>query len=65
MNILQKDHTVECKYNCKPAYCLNKDCNQTFPAFKQTKCNECNIFKIDFTNTEDECCIKEYDRNRM
>ena len=46
---------VECKYNCKPTYCLNKDCDQTFQAFKQptTKCNECNIFTIDFTNTED------------
>ena len=44
---------------------MNKDCNQTFQAFKQitTKCNDCNIFTIDFTNTEDECCICYQQKN--
>ena len=58
---------VECKYNCKPAYCLNKDCNQTFPAFKQltSKCNSCNVFTIDFTNKEEECCICTQKKNMI
>jgi hypothetical protein len=35
---------------------LNKDCNQTFQAFKQST-TKCNIFIIDFINIEEECCI--------
>ena len=49
---------VECKYTCKPVHCMNKQCNMSFPDFnKQKKCNECNIFNIEFTNIKKECCI--------
>jgi len=48
---------VECKYKCKPIHCLNPQCTETFPAFKQIKCNECNIFMIHFTDIQEECCV--------
>jgi hypothetical protein len=49
---------VECKYNCKPIHCLNKQSRRSFPQFKEkTKCNECNIFKIHFTDIEENCFI--------
>ena len=49
---------VECKYFCKPIRCLNPECNYSFQSFKkQTKCNTCNIFQIEYINVKKECCI--------
>ena len=45
---------IECKHNCKPSNCTNPCCKEIAT---NTKCNTCNIFKIDFTNVEEECCI--------
>jgi hypothetical protein len=57
---------VECKYNCKPLHCLNKQCNRSFPVFKQKqKCDECNIFTIDFTDIKKECCICYQTKNMI
>jgi hypothetical protein len=49
---------VECKYKCIPLQCSNKQCKRVFQGRKeQKKCNECNIFKIEFLEIKDECCI--------
>jgi len=40
---------VECKHECEPNKCVNKQCKRVFQGHKeQTKCNDCNIFKIKF-----------------
>ena len=49
---------VECKYECEPKECSNKQCKRVFVGRnEQIKCNECNIFKIDFLKVKEECCI--------
>jgi hypothetical protein len=45
---------VECKHNCKPSKCSNQTCKEVVT---NIKCNGCNIFKIDFTNEQEDCCI--------
>ena len=45
---------IECKHNCKPAHCSNPCCKEIVT---NNKCNGCNIFKIEFTTVEEECCI--------
>ena len=49
---------IECKYKCIPLQCSNKQCKRVFQGRKeQQKCNECNIFQIEFLEIKDECCI--------
>jgi hypothetical protein len=49
---------VICIYDCKPIHCENPVCKETFPEFKYSKkCNTCNIFQIEFTPIQEECCI--------
>ena len=49
---------VECKHECEPKNCLHKQCKRVFLGRKeQTKCNDCNILKIEITEVKEECCI--------
>lgn len=49
---------VICKHECEPIQCLNKQCKRVFKSVKeQTKCNDCNIFQIEFIEVKEECCI--------
>jgi hypothetical protein len=47
---------VECRHNCKPTQCSTQWCKEIVTT-NQSTCNTCNIFKIEFTTVQEECCI--------